>query len=382
MQRMMHTLSGAVVGAVLYLVPATAFCQTCSLHGQASGWGTSTPDGDLRTLVGVRYIPEITIAAPITHALAADVDVSVNFFATYCVAQNNHPSDEAKVKPYRASLRLSSDEFELRLGLQKINFGSAMLLRSLMWFDRMDPRDPLQLTDGVYGALARYYFLDNTNVWIWGLYGNSDLKGWEYAPTKTKSAEFGGRLQIPLWTGELGMTYHHRTADFSALSPAGPASGILENRFALDGKWDLGIGLWFEAVVTHDKTEIPRLQYQRQWTLGADYTVDVWNGVTALLEHYRIDNPENPLGSADGRMLSALSLSMPLGLLDRVTCVLYRDWHGHDWYRLVTWQRSYDDWSIYLLGFWNPEQVQLYQTQEGSSPFAGKGIQLIVVFNH
>ena len=69
-------------------------------------------------------------------------------------------------------MRYSSDQFELRLGLQKINFGSASMLRPLMWFDQMDPRDPLHLTDGVWGLLARYYFLNNANIWLWGLYGN------------------------------------------------------------------------------------------------------------------------------------------------------------------------------------------------------------------
>ncbi|GAI27146.1 unnamed protein product, partial [marine sediment metagenome] len=59
-----------------------------------------------------------------------------------------------------------------------------------MWFDRIDPRDPLQLTDGVYGLLLRQYFLNNANIWVWGLYGNDDLRGWEYLPSEAKSVEF------------------------------------------------------------------------------------------------------------------------------------------------------------------------------------------------
>jgi len=59
--------------------------------------------------------------------------------------------------------------------LQKINFGSATLFRLLMWFDRIDPRDPLKLTDGVYGLLLRYYFHNNTNIWLWGLYSITNL---------------------------------------------------------------------------------------------------------------------------------------------------------------------------------------------------------------
>lgn len=62
---------------------------------------------------------------------------------------------------FRFSGQLSGRVSELRLGLQKINFGSAQLFRPLMWFDKMDPRDPLQMTDGVWGALYRYYFRNN-----------------------------------------------------------------------------------------------------------------------------------------------------------------------------------------------------------------------------
>ena len=77
-----------------------------------------------------------------------------------------------------------------------------MLLRPLMWFDRIDPNDPLQLTEGVYGLLLKYTFLNNANIWLWGLYGNDDPKGWEAVPTQRKSAEYGGRLQAPFLSGE------------------------------------------------------------------------------------------------------------------------------------------------------------------------------------
>ena len=67
-----------------------------------------------------------------------------------------------------------NNKLHIEPGLQKINFGSATMLRPLMWFDQVDPRDPLQLTDGVWGVLGRYYFLNNANIWLWGLYGNKN----------------------------------------------------------------------------------------------------------------------------------------------------------------------------------------------------------------
>jgi hypothetical protein len=366
--------------------------QTWSIHGQASAWLTSHPEESPLGQAGVRYLPELLIGQDIAGGLTADVDLSLNSYATGNFARNQRPDYGAKMRLYRAWIRLASDRFEIRAGLQKLNFGSASLFRPLMWFDKVDPRDPLQLTDGVYGLLVRYYFLDNANIWLWGLYGNEDTKGWEVVPTTEKSIEYGGRVQIAAWTGEVGATYHHREADFTILvTPALFVKNARtpEDRFALDGKWNLGIGAWFEAALIHDQTEIPAMKYQRQWTLGADYTFDIGNGVTALTEYFRTDNPQTPLASADGLGFSALSLSYPLGLIDRISCILYRDWSNREWYRLITWQRTYDNWMVYLLGFWNPNDVGLYRiqtmnspAQSGANPYAGTGIQLMLVFNH
>jgi len=347
------------------------------------------PERSFISQTGARYIPELAAAGRIDSTLALDMDLSLNCYA----AQNFHAlsplSSDISMKPYRAWLRLSSSNFELRGGLQKINFGSATLFRPLMWFDKVDPRDPLQLTDGVYGLLARYYFLDNANVWLWALYGNNETKGLETVPTTEHTVEYGGRVQTPLWTGELGATYHHRQADFLKQVRIDlyywPPS-VPEDRFALDGKWDIGIGAWFEAALTHDQIEVPGFKYQRQWTVGADYTFDLGNGLTALTEYFRADNPELPFGPARGLRFSALSLNYPLGVIDRISGILYRDWTNLAWYRLVTWQRTYDNWIIYILGFWNPTDARTLQGQisgqAGSNPYAGSGVQIMVVFNH
>ena len=372
--------------------PTIASGQTLSLHGQASGWLASNPEKSLVSQIGLRYMPEFTVEEKIDSSLVVDMDLSLNSHTEARFAKNQRAEYEGKVKPYRAWLRFLSDRFEIRAGLQKLNFGSATLFRPLRWFDKVDPRDPLQLTDGVYGLLARYYFPDNSNIWLWGLYGNDETKGWEVVPTSRKSVEYGGRIQIPLWAGELGATYHHRQADFSILPGFPNASTetcVPENRLALDGKWDIGIGAWFEAALIHEETDFPGLKYQRQWTVGADYTFNIGNGLTALTEYFRSDNPETPFASAKGLGFSALSLNYPLGLVDRISCILYRDWSNQEWYRLITWQRTYDNWIVYLLGFWNPKNIQLYQNQAPTSlgqtvsnPFAGTGIQLMIVFNH
>jgi hypothetical protein len=376
-----------------YLLPLALFyCglniglgQTCSLHGQASAWIMSDPDNSPVSQTGIRYIPEGSLALPIDSGFVTDIDLSLNSYGTAVFAKHRYTEYQGKVKPYRVIMRISTSRFELRAGLQKINFGPATLFRPLMWFDRVDPRDPLQLTDGVYALLGRYYFPDNTNIWLWGLYGNDEIKGWEFVPTSKKSLEYGGRVQTPLASGEFGASYHRRQVNLNKLTGfpnVVKENGVPEDRFALDGKWDIGIGAWFEAVLTHTHTAFSAMQYHRQWTVGADYTFNIGNGLTALAEFFRSENPDNVFSSANGLGFSGLSLNYPLNLLDRLSCILYRDWTNRDWYRLFTWQRLYDNWIIYLLGFWNPQKINLYQNYGNRSPFTGTGIQFMIVFNH
>ena len=124
------------------------------------------------------------------------------------------------------------------------------------------------------------------------------------------------------------------------------------------------------------------MHYQRQWTVGVDYTFAVGNGLYAATEYFRSDNPHEPLASSEGRGFSALSLNYPVGVVDQVSAMFYRDWNNHEWYRLMTWQRTYDDWVFYLIGFWDPKNIRLYNNQAGANPFAGTGLQIMAVFNH
>ena len=147
------------------------------VHGQASAWLLGGRDTSFQVQVGLRYIPDVTLKAAVSRSWNADAELSADYFGLVEVRgtgvelrPNRYPT------LYRLWTRLSSERFEARLGLQRINFGSATLLRPLMWFDRIDPRDPLQITDGVYALLLRYYFQDNANVWAWGLLGNSSRK--------------------------------------------------------------------------------------------------------------------------------------------------------------------------------------------------------------
>ena len=136
------------------------------LRGQASAWANINPGNDLPLRMGLRYIPQLNINAQLGDGRLLDFEFSANINGSGGIKPFDEYDHEGNIKPYRVWARYSGNQFEVRMGLQKINFGSASMLRPLMWFDQVDPRDPLQLTDGVWGILGRYYFLNNVNIFI------------------------------------------------------------------------------------------------------------------------------------------------------------------------------------------------------------------------
>jgi len=371
-------------GAVLFLLSTAAFSQTFAYKGLVSSWLTINADTDTKPQLGLRCLPEFSLGKALSQKYNFDVEFSLNAYGTGTINALDDVHTEGKVKPYRMWLRFSSSQFEARLGLQKINFGSASLLRPLMWFDRIDPRDPLQLTDGVYGLLMRYYFLDNTNIWVWGLYGNDEPKGWETMSSDRKSPELGGRIQTPLGKGEIAFSCHHREIDVKGLlqGPEPDNIRIPENRYALDGKWDIGIGIWFETSLFHQQTEHLPYTWQKALNVGMDYTFNIGNGLNVIGEHFVLEASRDVFGSGEATKFSALALNYPLGLLDNITGILYYDWENKDFYNFLRWQRTYDRWSFHFMAFWNPERFRVYNTQPGNNLFAGKGIQVMAVFNY
>jgi hypothetical protein len=374
-----------ILSSLLLVLQTAASSFTISLNGLVTGWITGNTKSITKPFFGIRYIPEFTLEKSFSQDLSLDFEVSLNAFGTAQVNSLKNTQTDGEIDLYRMWGRFSTSRFEARIGLQKINFGSATLLRPLMWFDSIDPRDPLQLTDGVYGLLLRYYFLNNANIWIWGLYGNDKLKGWDFFPSKSKSAEYGGRFQLPLGNGEWAITYHHRRMD----PGQGPfaleqidALSLPEDRYALDGKWDLGIGLWFEGTLTHQGTDLLPFSWQRAINIGIDYTFGLGNGLYALTESFFYTSSDKAFGSGDGITFSALSLGYPLGLLDNLSCIFYYDWENKDLYSFLNWRRTYDRWTINVIGFWNPEHFQIYQNLAENSLYAGTGFQIMIVFNY
>ena len=351
------------------------------LENQISSWFTLKFSNSLPNNLGARYIPTVSLRDSIKKDTKIDAELSVNTFGNLFFESVHYQNADIALKPYRLWIRYSTERMELRAGLQKINFGSASVLRPLMWFDRMDTRDPLQLTDGVYGLLGRYYFPKNYNLWLWALYGNKNPAGWDVVPSVKSFPEFGGRFQLPVPKGELGLAYHHRKADYSGFSWAGQSS-FPENKAGIDFKIDLGIGIWGEFVLKHNHPENYVLpEWENYLTLGMDYTFGIGNGLNMVAEYFRFEGTTGISEQKTEFGFSTICLRYPLGIMDNLTAMVFYNWDQKQWYRFISLQRQYDFWSFYLMGFWNPDQYDLFTIRSGSNLFAGSGIQLMAVLN-
>jgi hypothetical protein len=360
-----------------------AIAQKFDFKGQADSWLLTNNFNDFTGRLGIRYIPDLNFGKKFKNNIKLDADISVKTFGTsdYLNKSFEFNSD---FKPYRLWVRFSTKQFELRGGLQKINFGPATMLRPLMWFDRIDPRDPLQITNGVYGLLARYYFLNNANIWLWGLYGNDKTKGWETVPSNKSRPELGGRFQFPALKGEIGTSFHNREVDFrNDTSAIIRQFGLVnENKIGIDGRWDFLTGLWFEGVIIHQDIKKQYFPWTKQLNLGIDYTFGIGHGLYMVHEFFITDVSKEPFSSGQNVSFSALSARYPIGLTDQIMVMVYHDWVNNDWYRFINWGRQYDKISLHLIFFWNPDKFQIYQNMQENMLFTGAGLQFMFVYNH
>jgi hypothetical protein len=356
---------------------------TLKFSGQFSSWLNINPANKLPAWFNARYLPQLNISRQGKKDRLFDSELSLNVYGNAAF----HPFDSSyfngRIKPYRAWVRYSTDQFELRLGLQKINFGSASIMRPLMWFDQLDPRDPLHLTDGVWALLGRYYFIDNVNIWLWGLYGNNKPMGWEIVPVNKKYPEFGGRIQAPVPGGEAAISYNHRTADNSGISLLNDIyEKIPEDKFGFDAKWDLKAGLWIEGSWTRKWKDLGSLTNEEILNAGIDYTFSLGNGLYVAYEQLLVSTDSEPFRFTGTTLFSLAALNYPVGLFDRLSGIVFFDWRASKFYNFVSWQKEYDKISVYVMGYWNPDTFILPSSQGNTELFGGKGIQLMFVFNH
>lgn len=352
--------------------------------GQLSAFGNYSPNNDLDMQVGARYIPELEYSIPLDSTSNLDFQISPNLDANTAFSPFYKSQEDGNIDPYRIWARYSTGQFELRAGLQKIDFGSATMLRPLQWFNQIDPRDPLALTNGVYGLLNRYYFTNNANIWGWILYGNEKTRGFDAVPTYDRRPEYGGRVQYPVPKGELALSYHHRTASSTSLIFPGvnPLEQIPEDKFGIDGKWDVEVGLWFEATYSHKSEDIGILTNQTLTNFGIDYTFGVGSGLGVIVEHLITSYDEKAFQFAENRHITALNSTYPITMNDNLSTVIYHDWSTNDQTFFLNYQHQFVNLTGYVMAYYNPETQQGFQENELVNNNTGLGIRVMVVYNH
>jgi hypothetical protein len=273
------------------------------------------------------YLPEIECEPFKISKGALDLLVGGYFRGDLNITQaDNETFDEAdskvsgKSELYRGWLRWSRQKYEVRLGLQKLNFGTAFLLRNEQWFDSVDPRDAMGFTKGVWSALFRYYTANNGTIWLWSILGEEDLKGIEYLPSMKYAPEFGGRIQMPVFGSDQAVSYHFRQLDEDNL-----LGSDNEQRIALDGRWDTFVGFWYESTLCIFSNE--EQIYNKFLTVGTDYTFNIGTGVHVLVEHlYQAVSENDVLSSVDEKNNTALQMDFSLGIYDSVQAIVVYDW--------------------------------------------------------
>ena len=395
----------AALTALTLLAAAPVCGQGTLVRGEASLVAVASNASEANRQLAVRFIPEFGTGFRLSGGWAFDGAVAATATAGASYFSGRQVSSSRDVGLHRAWVRLSSPRFELRAGLQKISFGSSSLFRPLMWFDRVDPRDPTQYSEGVYALLARYASARNHSLWAWALYGNDDARGWDTWGTRPRTPEFGGRGQLALPRGEVAATYHRRRASVGlppsallgatpGLSAAAPVVGAPtpgtqaalvsapEDRIGADAKFDIGPGVWLEAAYTRTDSAAVRRRWQPAFSVGIDYTFGIGNGLTLLAEHFQLD-PSVPVGTGRSQVkLSALTGTYPLGAADSLSGIVYYEWNREDVFRFVEWRRTWDHWRLHVIGFWNPSRASVFSARAQTSALTGRGAELAVVASY
>ncbi len=350
--------------------------------GQTIGLTNYSFNNDLNVFLGIRYLPELTYKINIDTFKTFDIETSANIYGAVLF----HPFDtaqiEGQIQPYRVWMRYATKQLELRLGLQKIDFGSATLIRPIQWFNQIDPRDPLGLTNGVYAFRSRYYFKNNANLWFWVLYGNHKPRGFDVLKSNWKFPELGGRFQYPIPKGEVGLSYHYRTSSTADLPIFPIEKKIAENRIGIDAKWDLKIGLWIESSFIHQSKNIGVFTNQALFNLGVDYTFGLGNGLYVAAEHLTLTIDEKAFAFKNRNDISALLVSYPFGLFDNVQTIFYFNWLSKDLTFFVNYEHQFKKIVAYFMAYYNPINQTQFQQNDLVNQFQGWGLRLMIVHNH
>jgi hypothetical protein len=359
--------------AICFSTSAITFAQPFSLKGQFWGnilHGNDPPANHSSFVTDLGYIPMLSLSRDLS------IDRFVDLEWGYRMHYRMHEEDIAfSSNPYRLWLRYSSEKIEARLGLQKIAFGPAMVLRSLAWFDTIDPRDPTGQTDAVEALRLRVFPTSSLAIWLWSINNDQD------------TLSYGGRAELSTSIGEWGLTYHQDPAEL------GQSVGQFPNfisgphqRVAVDYRFDGYFGFWFEgAGIFSDSKQDVELNGFTQFTLGADYTIPVGPGLLIMAETMKINSISTEKYSSTEQTYTALMASLPINMLHQLMFISQIDWDNSYMYNYLRWGITYDHFSLNFILSISPKRGD-YEIAKEDLPKTvagfGTGIQFMLIYNH
>src|SRR5436190_20921462 len=115
---MNRTLS--LIVAVLVGPSTTVGAQTFGAQGQVSSWFIVNDERPSTPVVGLRYLPTLTLEKTLTTDRILDGELSLNGYAAAEAPDWQDLDATSGLKPYRVWARFKTPRFEARVGLQKI----------------------------------------------------------------------------------------------------------------------------------------------------------------------------------------------------------------------------------------------------------------------
>ena len=372
-------LFGAVVRGIILLViylctSAVTLAQSFSLKGQLWGsviHGDDPPVGRSSFETTLGYIPMLSLSRDLSINRFVDLEWGYRMGKVYAGDYAISSIEE----PYRLWLRYSSDQIEARLGLQKIAFGPAMVLRSLAWFDTIDPKDPTGQTEAVEAFRLRLFPTSSLALWLWSINNDQD------------TLSYGGRAELSTSIGEWGLTYYQDPTELGQSVGQFPIfiSGP-HQRAAMDYRYDGYFGFWFEGVgIFADSKQDVDLNRFTLLTLGADYTIPVGSGMLIMAETMKINGSSTAEDISSDQTYTALMASLPINMLHQLMFIAQIDWDNNHMYNYLRWGVTYDRFSLNFIlsisprrGDYNIATEYLPKTVAGF----GTGLQFMLIYNH
>ena len=358
---------------LLFLIFQLSFAQHIEFHGQTLGWSLLNVRSTQNSEIGLRFFPKFSLSQNLNKHLSLQSNLTLDSRFNQSIADPVDFEQNTHLQIYRFWLRLQSQQMEFRIGRQKINFGQARFLRSLMLFDKIDPRDPLQLTPGVDAFLFRYFWLNNANLWLWSVYDEGQTLGLDRFQGQKHQWQFGARFQYPLRFAEMAITYHQKKIVYQSRNKS------IERHFALDGFWDVGPGLWFEYVLSKASVPDSLLPFAHYFTLGSDYTFKLGNGLHLSVEILSLFFNQHLLTKKQRLTLIGFEMDYPVGLLDQILSLSFYSHQQQTFVHYLNWQRTYDNWLIYLSLFFSNKSLQFFGNN--NIPLIDRGLRFMLVFN-